>query len=489
MVVRAAVYIRVSKLKRELADAQRQQPPCERFIADQGWQLTKVYLEDGVSAWRQVRRDAFEQLLADVRAGKVDAIVSWQMDRLLRRVEDASALLAIAKLHGTIIANVDGALDLTTAAGRKKFYDLAVASEYASDLSSERWKLKHAELAADGKFSGGTRPYGFDLEEYVYQDHTGKHFRYRLVPNQTEAAHIEAAAKAVLEGRSVTAITKEWAASGVTTTTGRMFRYGDVKELLLSPRIAGLRRADRTLVQAEWEPIITREQHEELVSILGPPRQRGSNQGTARSYLLTGLLYCGVCGARMRSHASKATREATSRQRYVCDARDRRPETPSHGIKRLASVVDTFVVRELLSELPQLLLQATRTALGASEGLGRLLNARETAEDRLRGLEDLLADGLLDRAGYIRQQRRLTARLEELEDQISHLRAKAPKRRLRGATIGEIEREWAKLTLDEQRAVLGDHIECVVIKPVGPGRRPFDRESLEIVWKQPYEES
>jgi site-specific DNA recombinase len=439
-----------------------------------------VYIDDGRSAWRQgIRRDNFERMLTDVRAGRIDAIVSWQMDRLLRRVEDASALLNIAKQHGTIIANVDGALDLSTAAGRKKLYDLAVAAEYASDLSSERLKLKHAELAADGKFSGGTRPYGYDLEEYVYRDHTGRHIKYRLVRNAEEAAVIEAAAKAVLEGRSATSITKEWAAGSVRSARGRLFRYGDVKELLLSPRIAGLRSADGKLVKSEWEPIITREQHEELRAILGPPRQRGSNQGTARSYLLTGFVVCGSCGTLLRSHRSKANREMEPQRRYLCDPRD----GGGYHVKRLAEVVEEHVVWRLLQELPQKLLEATRRAPEHWETLGRLLTARQTAEDRLEGLEDLLADGLLDRPGYVRQRRRLKARLEELEEQIAHVRAQAPRRRLSGATLGELRAEWDQLSLDEQRAVLADHIERVILKPVGPGRKPFDPDSVEIIWR------
>jgi site-specific DNA recombinase len=154
-------------------------------------------VDDSRSAWRQgVRRDNFERMLTDVRAGRIDAVISWQADRLLRAVVDASAIIAIARQYGTIVANVDGALDLSTAAGRKKFYDLVVAAECESDLKSERLKLKHAELAADGKFSGGTRPFGYDLEEYVYTDHTGRHIKYRLVRNAEEAAVIEAAAKA-----------------------------------------------------------------------------------------------------------------------------------------------------------------------------------------------------------------------------------------------------------------------------------------------------
>jgi hypothetical protein len=69
-----------------------------------------------------------------------------------------------------------------------------------------------------------------------------------------------------------------------------------------------------------------------------------------------------------------------------------------------------------------------------------------------------LADGLLDRPGYIRQRRRLKAKLDELEEQIAKVRAKAPKRRLRGASMEELSKEWSHLDLDldEQRAVLAD---------------------------------
>ena len=76
-------------------------------------------------------------MLADVRAGRIDAIVTWQADRLLRTVEDASAIVTIAKSFGTVIANVGGTIDLSTASGRKRFYDLAVAAEYESDLRSD----------------------------------------------------------------------------------------------------------------------------------------------------------------------------------------------------------------------------------------------------------------------------------------------------------------------------------------------------------------
>src|SRR4029453_15289567 len=268
LMVRAAIYIRISRARRELLDAKRQEPPCRDFCAQQGWGGAKVYIDDNRSAYkRNVHRDDFERMLADVRAGHIDAIVTWQADRLLRTVEDASAIISIAKHHGTIIANIAGALDMSTAAGRKTFPERAVAPEYESDLKSERLKLKHLELAAEGKWEGGMRNFGYDLEPYP--DLASGRVKYRLVPSPTEAPALEAAAKEVIAGRSHTAIAKQWNKEGLTTVAGRPFSPQKVRELLLSPKTAGLRYLDGKPVTAEWEGIITLDQTQALRAVLG----------------------------------------------------------------------------------------------------------------------------------------------------------------------------------------------------------------------------
>jgi DNA invertase Pin-like site-specific DNA recombinase len=188
-------------------------------------------------------------MLGDVRAGRLDAIVSWQMDRLLRRVEDASAIIKIAKQYGTMVANVGGELDLSTAAGRKTLYELAVAAEHSSDLASERLKLKHAELAADGHWQGGPRPFGYDLEPYP--DVASGRVRYKLIINQLEAMAIQQGVTAALEGRGSSGIAKQWTKDGIRTTTGKVILPVKAREILVSPRIAGLRRAGGKLVKAE----------------------------------------------------------------------------------------------------------------------------------------------------------------------------------------------------------------------------------------------
>lgn len=304
-----------------------------------------------------------------------------------------------------------------------------------TQATRQRIKLKHAELAAEGKWEGGMRPFGYDLEPYP--DLVSGRVRYRLVPNPEEAAALAAAAKEVIEGRSHTAIAIAWNKHGLTTTKGKPFSPQKVREVLLSPKSAGLRYAEGKPVTAEWPGIITLEQHQELQAILGPTsrERRGRGLPTARTYLLGGFVRCGRCGHRLTA------KRRNGKRRYWCDTR----LGAVVGLLRVAEPLERYVVWELLSRLPERLLETAKRAPEEWATLGRLMTQRQTQEDRLEGLADYLADGTLDKDEYLRQKKRLQARLADLDAQIASIRSSAPRRRLRGATwrsCGPSGRSW-----------------------------------------------
>ena len=123
----------------------------------------------------------------------------------------------------------------------------------------------------------GMRNFGYDLEPYP--DLASGRVKYRLVLNLTEAQALEAAAKEVIAGRSHTAIAIAWNKQGLTTTEGKPFTPQKVRDLLLSPKTAGLRYVEGKPVTADWLGIITPDQHQELRAILGPTSRE--RRGTA----------------------------------------------------------------------------------------------------------------------------------------------------------------------------------------------------------------
>ncbi|MGV7738962.1 recombinase family protein, partial [Mycobacterium kansasii] len=71
-----------------------------------------------VSASTGKRRPAYEQMLADITAGKIAAVVAWDLDRLHRRPIELEAFMSLADEKRLALATVAGDVDLATPQGR-----------------------------------------------------------------------------------------------------------------------------------------------------------------------------------------------------------------------------------------------------------------------------------------------------------------------------------------------------------------------------------
>src|SRR3954452_5498135 len=96
---RCAVYTRKStEYNLDLAfnslDAQRE--ACEAYIksqAHEGWRLCPGRYDDGAFSGASLERPALQELLAEVRASKIDIIVVYKVDRLTRSLPDFAKLV------------------------------------------------------------------------------------------------------------------------------------------------------------------------------------------------------------------------------------------------------------------------------------------------------------------------------------------------------------------------------------------------------------
>ena len=103
---RCAIYTRKStEYNLELAfnslDAQRE--ACEAYIksqAHEGWRLIPGRYDDGAFSGASLDRPALQQLLADVRAGKIDIVLVYKVDRLTRSLADFAKLIELFDVHG-----------------------------------------------------------------------------------------------------------------------------------------------------------------------------------------------------------------------------------------------------------------------------------------------------------------------------------------------------------------------------------------------------
>jgi site-specific DNA recombinase len=307
---RAAVYARMSRAnENDSLGVERQATLCRQLASERGWEVVGEFSDNGRSAYtRGLRRDGYESLLEAIASKKVDVVLTYHVDRLFRQDKERLRFYEVCTAAGVhLIAAVDGSdVDLRSADGRKQFRDLGSAAEYASDRQSERLRRKHDEIAAQGRWQGGGgRPFGYVVEGGRLK--TGQPATLKV--HEEEATLLRAAARHVLSGGSMYSVARRWNESGILTPTGKSWRVTDIRRILLSPQVAGLRVHGRWVsdldggnrrreilgvTEGTWPPILTREEHE-LLKAKHDGRSVGAGTVVGRRYVLTGLLRCGSC--------------------------------------------------------------------------------------------------------------------------------------------------------------------------------------------------
>src|SRR6202022_2304450 len=98
---RCAIYTRKSSeegLEQEFNSLQAQSEACEAYIRSQrheGWVLARTCYSDGGVSGGHLERPALQRLLADTRAGRIDIIIVYKVDRLTRALADFARLVEI----------------------------------------------------------------------------------------------------------------------------------------------------------------------------------------------------------------------------------------------------------------------------------------------------------------------------------------------------------------------------------------------------------
>jgi DNA invertase Pin-like site-specific DNA recombinase len=484
--MRAGAYLRISRVRRqdgteETLGVERQQPPCMELAARKGWEIDPrpytqggtVYTDNDLSAFSGRTRPAYQQMLTDARDGKLAAIVAWDADRLTRRPVENEELIELVERHGIALATVTGDYDLQSSSGRLHFRIAGALARRESEHRSERVKLKHAELRENGKWSGGRRPFGYQLAPVM----VNAKVKYRLELDETEAELIRQAAKRILAGGSLYSITRDWTVSGVRRPEGRLWDTPKLRVMLTSPRIAGRRQNGQDLVDADWPAIISMTELESLRAILATkPAGRGPKE--PRVYLGTGIYLCDLCGTPLRGQPHGRNSVAG----YACRA-DRGGCGKLH---RTARPIDDFVRDEILDALasPEFRAKLERFyGAGTDDKATALVAKREGALRRLRQLRDLAGDPDVefDVDDFAAAKRRLAAMIEETTAQLgelttSNLLADLPD------TPELLHDLWEHCGLDRRRALVRLAADEIILKAPGRGQRfqPTDEHVVII---------
>lgn len=168
--VRCAIYTRVSTdqgLDQDFNSLDAQSDASQAYIRSQahaGWRQIRTRYDDGGYSGGTTDRPALKRLLEDVKAGKVDVIVVYKVDRLTRSLADFAKLVELFDKRGVSFVSVTQQFNTTTSMGRLTLNVLLSFAQFEREVTSERIRDKIAASKRKGLWVGGMVPLGYQVK-------------------------------------------------------------------------------------------------------------------------------------------------------------------------------------------------------------------------------------------------------------------------------------------------------------------------------------
>jgi site-specific DNA recombinase len=181
---RCAIYTRKSSedgLEQEFNSLAAQREACEAFIRSQrneGWVLVRTRYDDGGFSGGNLERPALQDLIADIRAGRIDIVVVYKVDRLTRSLADFARLVELFDADAVSFVSVTQQFNTTSSMGRLTLNVLLSFAQFEREVTGERIRDKIAASKKKGMWMGGNVPLGYAADQRT------------LVINHAEAATV-----------------------------------------------------------------------------------------------------------------------------------------------------------------------------------------------------------------------------------------------------------------------------------------------------------
>lgn len=286
-----ALYPRVSTTEQaENGNSlQEQIDRMTKFSESFGWTIYKVYTDAGYSG-SNTNRPGLQEMIRDVKAGRIDKVIVYKLDRLSRSQKDTLELIEdIFLANDTEFISMSESFDTSSPLGRAMIGILAVFAQLERDQIRERMKMGKEAIAKKGMFQGGRYiPIGYTYEDGEY------------VVEPFEAMQVKEIFRLASQGFTPYSIAKQLDEKGFRQKNGP-WQDQTVRRVLEAKTYIGYKRYAGQWYKSTHEPIISEDLFYKVQAIRQASReehmQYNRRAGKATTYL-GGYLYCAHCGAK-----------------------------------------------------------------------------------------------------------------------------------------------------------------------------------------------
>ena len=316
------------------ADIPVQRKACREFAAKMGWTIVHEEQENGVSGYKVSAsdRDKLQLLKERAEQGKFDILLVFMFDRLGRKSDETPFVVEWFVKHGIRVWSVnEGEQRFESHTDRLTNYIRYWQADGESQKTSIRTKTALGQMVQEGRFRGGSAPYGYRLAPSGIFNKR-KHEVYKLEINEDEARVVRMMFNlCVGSGYGRCKIANLISSQGIQTRTGGNWHEATVGHILHNITYMGVLRSGESQSEVFPELQIIDPATFELAQKLMTERvnefneQRTLPRNTGGQSMLSGNLFCSHCGGRLTLTTNGTVRKnadgvqvARRRIRYVC---------------------------------------------------------------------------------------------------------------------------------------------------------------------------
>ena len=151
----AGLYPRVSTddQVREGFSLDEQEKEMKKLCMYKNYQIYKVYREEGVSA-KNMNRPKFQEMIQDLKDGKINRIIVYKLDRLTRSIQDLEVICKLIEKYHCSLDSVSEEINTDTATGVFFIRMTTILAQLEIERTSERTKFGLKGAAKNGHFCG-----------------------------------------------------------------------------------------------------------------------------------------------------------------------------------------------------------------------------------------------------------------------------------------------------------------------------------------------
>ena len=439
---RAALYMRVSTDAQfeEGYSIEQQKEMLEAYCKAKRIEEYECYIDPGFSG-SNIERPAMQNLIRDIREGRITHVLVYKLDRLSRSQKDTLYLIEdVFNTHDVTFTSLNENFDTSTPTGKAMLGMMSVFAQLERETIRERTRMGMLGRLKEGYWPGGARtPFGYD-----YDSAQGT-----LVPN-ADAARVERCFELLIAGYSPDNIARMLG-----------FKYDNtVRNILGRKTYLGLIEYNGVCYPGRHAPLVSQEVFARAQRILD---QRAAKREWTSQYLLTGLLVCGRCGAKMRYQ-----KWGNAGVKIVCYSQQRsKPylvkDPDCDAPHYWADEIEQKVVEIMMARRVEQSADGHPAPIGAQNALDGLRARLEAEKNKLKRLYALYASGDDALLELIDEQRDIVTGIEKsIAVEEEKLRST---RQLQSSceNISTILDAWDIMNYAERRAVVLEWINAVIV--------------------------